>query len=62
MAANCLIRPIFYYWNIHILITLRNMVKNKNYRLTYTYFSNSDSDFTYHAIKDDMRNKKEAEE
>ena len=38
------------------------MVKNKNYRLIYTYFLNSDSDFTYHAIKDDMRNEKEAEE
>ena len=45
-----------------ILITLKNMVKNKNDQLTYTYFSNSDSDFAYHAIKDDMRNENETEE
>ena len=38
------------------------MVKNKNDRLTYTYFSNSDSNFAYHVIKDDMRNENETEE
>ena len=38
------------------------MVKNKNYLLTYTYFSNSYSDFACHAIKDDMRNENETEE
>ena len=38
------------------------MVKNKNDRLTYTYFSNSDSNFANHAIKDDMRNENETEE
>ena len=37
------------------------MVKNKNDRLTYTYFSNS-VDFACHAIKDDMRNENETEE
>ena len=37
------------------------MVKNKNDRFTYTYFSNSDSNFAYHAIKDDMRNENETE-
>ena len=42
-----------------ILVTLKNMVLNKNDRLTYTYFSNSDSDFAYHAIKDDLRNETE---
>ena len=38
------------------------MFKNKNYGLTYTYFSNSDSNFAYHAIKDDMRSENETEE
>ena len=38
------------------------MVKSKNYRLTYTYFLNSDSDFAYHEIKDDMQNENETEE
>ena len=35
------------------------MVKSKNDRLTYTHFSNSDSNFAYHAIKDDMQNENE---